>query len=1026
MDIPNVNPRYLTLSSLIALMCAIPTSAQADTLKKTIDFNRDIRPILSENCLQCHGPDKNKRKADLRLDTKAGLFDEIDDTHPVVPGKAAESDLLRRIVTSDEEDHMPPAKSNKSLSPQQVAKIRQWIEEGAEYKGHWAYIPPVRAPEPSVNGNIRNPIDKFILGKLKEQNLQPALEADKVTLCRRVYFDLLGLPPTPAQVDQFTHDSSPDAFEKLVDALLANPHFGERMAVFWLDQVRYADTIGYHSDNPMNVSPYRDWVIAAFNQNMPFDRFTIEQIAGDLLPDSTVSQKVATAYNRLLQTTEEGGAQPREYVAKYAADRVRNVSAVWMAQTMGCCECHDHKFDPITTKEFYGMEAFFADVQEASVGKREPGLPLPTTQQQTEINGIDRTLAATKAKLDASTPELAAAQLAWEKTVSTEVKWDVLDPQTFVVQGESKLKKLDGGVLQTVYKVAATENYVVTARAPANGITGFRLEVLPDEALPSQGPGNAPNGNFVLTDLKIAAVGKDGSASPIALRNASADFSQEGYPVGTLLDSKRKNKKNTGWAVLPQTGKPHQAFFETAKPLDGDGGTSLIFTFDFQSVFPQHTIGKFRLSSTTAPEPCRHAIPNPVRDAVAILPAKRSDAQKKVVATHYRTVSPLLQPLRDQIVSLEQKKQQLLDAMPKCLVTVAGTPRTIHVLARGNWLDDSGAVVAPVVPASMGKLISVQSVDHRPTRLDLAHWIASRDNPLTARVVVNRLWNLFYGRGIARKVDDLGSQGEWPTHPELLDWLAVDFMENGWDLKRMVRLLVTSATYRESSVPTQEQRERDPSNQWLAHQGRFRLDAEFVRDNALAVSGLLVDPVGGKSAFPYQPAGYWSFLNFPAREWQNDKGGGLYRRGLYTHWQRTFLHPSLLAFDAPTREEAVCERTRSNVPQQALTLLNDPTYVEAARVFAEHIVRGATDDQARLELAFRLALARSPKPRESTLLMELLEKHRKEYIAENTAAEKIVSAGEAPVAKDLNPAELAAWTSIARTVLNLHETITRN
>ncbi len=1010
----------------VAVVLSLTVRARGEVPPKAIDFNRDIRPILSENCFQCHGPDKNKRKADLRLDTKAGIFDEIDDTHPVVPGKPADSDLLRRILTPDEDEHMPPAKSNKSLSPSDVAKIKSWIEEGAEYKGHWAYIPPIRAAIPAIVGNIGNPIDPFILAKLKEQNLQPGAEADKITLCRRVYFDLLGLPPTPAQVEAFTHDVSPNAFEKLVDALLANPHFGERMAVFWLDQVRYADTIGYHSDNSMNVSPYRDWVIAAFNQNMPFDRFTVEQIAGDLLPNPTVAQKVATAYNRLLQTTEEGGAQPREYIAKYAADRVRNVSAVWMAQTMGCCECHDHKFDPITTKEFYGMEAFFADVEEAPVGKREPGLPLPTAKQQADIDDLDRTLATTKLKLNAATPELAAAQREWEKSVATEVKWETLEPQTFVVQGESKLKKIESGVLQTTYKVASTENYVLTAHSPIRGITGFRLEALPDDSLPSHGPGNAPNGNFVLTDFKIAVVGKDGKATPVAIQKITADFSQEGYPVAVLLDGKRKNKKNTGWAILPQTGQAHQAFFETVKPLGGEGETNLTFTLDFQSVFPQHTIGKFRLSATTAPQPSRLAMSNEVRASLAIAPEKRTDAQKTALAAHYRTVAPLLQPVRDQIVSIEQKKQQWLDAMPKCLITKATTPRPIRVLTRGNWLDSTGAMVLPTVPVSMGKLSALQPADRRPTRLDLARWIASRDNPLTARVVVNRFWKMFYGQGIARKVDDFGSQGDWPTHPELLDWLAVDFMEHGWDMKRMIRLLVTSATYRKTSVPTKDQRERDPSNQWLAHQGRYRLDAEFVRDNALIVSGLLVDQVGGKSAFPYQPAGYWSFLNFPAREWQNDKGDGLYRRGLYTHWQRTFLQPSLLAFDAPTREEAVCERTRSNVPQQALTLLNDPTYVESARVFAEHILRGASGEQPRLEFAYRQALSRPPRPEESELMLELLHKHRQEYIADNPAAEKIVAAGEAPVAKDLNPAELAAWTSVARTVLNLHEMITRN
>jgi hypothetical protein len=1010
---------------LVVFFCAIAFSARGEGPKQSIDFNRDIRPILSENCYFCHGPDKNKRKADLRLDTKGGLFDEIDDVRPVVPGKPAESDLLRRITTQDEEDHMPPAKSNKSLSAKQVALIKRWIEEGAEYKGHWAYIKPVKVAEPSINGNVKNAIDKFILAKLKEHDLQPGVEADKITLCRRIYFDLLGLPPTPQQVDAFTKDQRPDAYEKLVDELLASPHFGERMAVFWLDQVRYADTIGYHSDNPMNVSPYRDWVIAAFSQNMPFDQFTIEQLAGDLLPNSGVSQKVASAYNRLLQTTEEGGAQPREYEAKYAADRVRNVSAVWMAQTMGCCECHDHKFDPITTKEFYGMEAFFADVMEAPVGKREPGMPLPNVQQQEELKQADEAIADARAKLNVATPELAAAQIEWEKSVATEVKWETLDPQTFTVQGESKLKKLDGGLLQTVYKVGANENYTVTAHTDAKGITGFRLEALPDDALPAHGPGNAPNGNFVLSDIKITATLTGGKPVEIPLRNATADFSQEGFPIATVLDAKRKNRKNSGWAIFPEVGKPHEAFFEVAKPLSGEGGINLTFTLNFQSQFPQHTIGKLRLSCTTAPEPSRKAMPANVRTALAIAAEKRSAEQKETIAAHYRTVAPLLQSKRDEVAALEQKKQQLLDALPKCLVTTAAAPRVIRVLPRGNWLDGSGPVMAPVVPASLGRL-AIEPADRRATRLDLARWIASRDNPLTARVFVNRIWKMFYGQGIARKVDDLGSQGEWPTHPELLDWLAVDFMESGWDIKRAVRQMVTSATYRQTSVPTKEQRERDPANQWLAHQARFRLDAEFVRDNALAVSGLLVDHVGGKSVFPYQPAGYWSFLNFPAREWQNDKGEGLYRRGLYTHWQRTFLQPSLLAFDAPTREEAVCERTRSNVPQQALALLNDPTYVEAARVFAERIVRGASVDGDRLEFAFRQALSRSPKPQEAKLLLDLLEKHRKEYLADPAAAVKLISAGDAPSAKDLNVVEWAAWTSVARTILNLHETITRN
>jgi hypothetical protein len=476
--------------------------------------------------------------------------------------------------------------------------------------------------------------------------------------------------------------------------------------------------------------------------------------------------------------------------------------------------------------------------------------------------------------------------------------------------------------------------------------------------------------------------------------------------------------------VLQQVGKSHEAVFETAEPIGAGDGVMLSITLAFQSQYPQHTIGKLRLSCTTMPQPSRSVIPKDVTVALAIAPEKRSDAQKTAVANHYRSVSPLLQPARQQIAALEAQKQQLLDALPKCLVTIAGSPRPVRVLPRGNWLDVTGMIVQPEVPASMGKVSAGATT--RPTRLDLARWIISRDNPLTARVYVNRLWKMFYGQGLARKVDDFGSQGDWPTHPELLDWLAVDFMESGWDTKRMIRQMVTSAAYRQSSIATKDQRERDPANLWLAHQNRFRLDAEFVRDDVLAISGLLVDRIGGKSVFPYQPAGYWSFLNFPAREWQNDKGDGLYRRGLYTHWQRTFLQPSLLAFDAPTREEAVCERTRSNVPQQALVLLNDVTYVEAARVFADRILRSGEKTGARLEFAYRQALGRSPNEKESKLLTELLEKHLHEYAADEPAARKLLATGDAPAAKDLNASELAAWTSVARTILNLYETITRN
>jgi hypothetical protein len=999
------------LSLLLTTVVFVPAARADVPIPDKVDFNRDVRPILSENCFACHGFDANKRKADLRLDTKEGVA-------AAVKGSKTNDDLVKRIHSTDPDEVMPSPESGKTLTGRQKAVLTRWVEQGAEYKGHWSYITPTRPQVPAVEqpGFTRNPIDRFVLAKLKELNFTPSSEADRVTLIRRLSFDLTGLPPTPEQVKAFVEDKSEGAYEKVVDRLLASPAYGERMAAYWLDLVRYADSIGYHSDNPQNVWPYRDYVINAFNDNKPFDRFTVEQLAGDLVENATLQQKIASAYNRLLQTTEEGGAQPKEYTAKYAADRVRNASSVWLGQTMGCAECHDHKFDPITTKEFYQFEAFFADVTEAAVGKREPGMPVPSPQQEAELKKLDASISAAKETLGAATPELASAQAEWEKQVAAgDVKWATLDPQSWTVAGESKLNKEADGVLKSTYKVGAKENYTITVKLDLKQLTGFRLEALNDADFPAGGPGTAPNGNFVLTELKVAAAGK-----PVKLQNASADFSQEGYPVANAVDG----KNDTGWAVQPQFGKPHTAVFETPMPLAlPEGGATVTFTLEFQSRYPQHNIGKLRLSATDSPSPSRSFVPANVREALAAAPEKRAGQQKQDLAAYYRTIAPQLQPIRDELASLEKRKTERLAGMPTCLVTVSGPPRTVRILARGNWQDDSGPVVEPGVPAAMGKL---DVTGRRATRMDLAKWLVSRDNPLTSRVLVNRLWKLYFGTGISKSHEDLGSQGEWPTHPDLLDWLAVEFMEKGWDVKRMVRLIVTSGAYRQSSQPRRELKDVDPYNRLLARQSRFRIDAEMVRDNALSVSGLLVNKVGGRSVFPYQPAGYWFALNFPTREWQNDGGDNLYRRGLYTHWQRSFLHPSLLAFDAPTREECTVDRPRSNVPQQALALLNDPTYVEAARVFAERIVReGGAAPQDRLNFAFARALNRAPTAGEVAVLTALLEKHGGKYSSDADAAKKLVGTGARPVPTDLNVSELAAWTSIARVILNLHETITR-
>jgi hypothetical protein len=825
---------------LVGVILASPQTAAADDdVPDVVEFNRDVRPILSNYCFTCHGPDNNNRKAKLRLDVEQSAHEDRGGYRVVAAGKPDASELIRRITAKDVSERMPPAKVGKALTARQIAVLQRWVEQGGKYQPHWSLIPVARPALPKLKAGTAavNAIDHFLLARLQQEKLEMSPEADRRTLIRRLSFDLTGLPPTPEEVEFFLNDARPDAYARLVDRLLTSPHFGERLAIYWLDLVRYADTGGYHSDNHRDVAPYRDYVIQAFNSNKRFDDFTVEQLAGDLLPNPTIEQKIASGYNRLLQTTEEGGAQPKEYTAKYAADRVRNTATVWLGLTIGCAECHDHKFDPVKTKEFYRFAAFFADLQERAVGRQDQTL-LPTPAQAALLKQLDGEIGPVQQKLNASTPELEAAQARWEESV----------------------RKTSAGVPKEI----------------------------------------------------------------VAIVNLDA--------------------------------------------------------------------------------------------------AKRNAKQKQDLAKHFRSIAPELKGVRDQLAQLAQQKDALLKSIPSTLISSVQNPRTMRVLPRGNWLDDSGEIVQPGVPEAIVPPLVKQG---RANRLDLAKWLVAPDNPLTARVFVNRLWLLFFGQGLVKTLDDFGSQGTWPAHPELLDWLAVEFRESGWDVKHLVRLMVLSRAFRQTSQVSETLKQRDPYNVLFARQARFRLDAEMVRDNALAVSGLLSLKVGGPSAKPYQPAGYWKYLNFPTREWMSDKDENQYRRGLYTYWCRTFLHPSLLAFDAPTREECTVERTRSNTPQQALVLLNDPTYVEAARVFAERLLHSASNTEERLRLAFRLALQRAPSKAEAKVLTDLVGQHVEQYRKDRAAAQSLVRVGDRSVTASVDVAELAAWTSVTRVILNLHETVTR-
>lgn len=1037
MRLPDLCSLAAPMRAPVAALCLALTASGPLSAADQIEFNRDIRPILSENCFACHGPDAKQRQADLRLDVR----DQAMDHDVLTPGMPETSALLQRINSDDPDLVMPPPESHKSLTLQQKELLTRWIAEGAQYQGHWAYELPQR---PEIPAGVPA-IDYLVERQLQQRGLDFSPEADRRTLARRLSFDLIGLPPTPEEVAQFVADESPDAYETLVERLLASPHYGERMAIGWLDVVRFADTIGYHSDTPRNVWPYRDYVIRAFNENMPFDRFTIEQLAGDLLEGSTQVQQVASCFNRLLLTTEEGGAQAKDYEARMLTDRVRAVGTVWLGQTLGCCQCHDHKFDPATMRDFYSLGAFFADIQEPIIGNPGPGMLVPTVEQAAELAARKSAAAALQAQFDATPDALVIAQREWEQQgrddLAAHAQWTALHPRSATSEkGVAVAIQPDNSVFVGANPDGGADTLTLSIQTTLAGITGVRIDLLPDQRLPAQGPGRAGNGNVVLSEISISR--EDGAAVPLA--RAAATFEQPGFPAAAAIDG--SGEPGNGWAIADAAGQPHALFLELAEPL-GDGA-ALPLTINLrQNHGENHVLGKFRVSATTQPLPLQlpkmSAPPAEIANLLRREPQKLDNDQRAKLTAHFKATTPLLADLRNQLAAANKAAADYEATIPRCLTSVSmSTPRTVRFLPRGNWMDDSGPVMQPALPAFLANGLganvpdtsSVRDTDNQPrlTRLDLARWLVDRHNPLTARVFVNRLWKQFFGIALSRNTDDLGSQGEWPIHPALLDWLAVEFMDSGWDVKHMVRTIVTSRTYRQSSTATPEQLAADPDNRLLARQSRFRLDAELVRDNALAVSGLLVPTIGGPSAKPYQPAGYWENLNFPVREYHPDTNANQYRRGLYTWWQRTFPHPSMIAFDAPSREECTADRTRANIPQQALVLLNDPTYVEAARVLAARALaadRGApsrSDVDSCITWVWQQALQRDPRPDELAVAREVFEKHRAEFAADPAAAADLLKVGLSPLPDNVDAATLAAWTSVARIVLNLHETITRS
>ncbi|MBL8763956.1 MAG: PSD1 domain-containing protein [Phycisphaerae bacterium] len=1160
-------------------------------------YGRDIRPILSDRCFKCHGPDEGSRQAKLRLDDRDAATAPREHGAAVIPGDAGSSALWKRISAHQAEEVMPPPTAGKKpLSETEKDLLRRWIDAGAEYEPHWAFVPPRRPEVPALpdRGWARNPIDAFVGHRLGEEAMRPSPEADRETLARRVFLDLTGLPPTPAEIDAFLGDESDGAYERLVDRLMNEEPYqtrmAERLAAPWLDQARYADTNGIHMDAGRQMWLWRDWVIEAYRRNMPFDQFVTEQMAGDLIPGATVEQQVASGFNRNHVTTDEGGAIAEEYLVEYAAERTATTGSVFLGLTLGCARCHDHKFDPVSMAEFYSLYAYFNSIEEPGLYSQlpdpqrafEPFIVVPTVEQRARRSELDSELAELRSRIAAPTPEEEAQRSEFFAVVrrTTGVDWaptSVIGVRS--VAGATLTQQSDGSILASGDNPAKDE-YRIVLRTDAKGLRMIALEALRDASLPMGRVGRAPNGNAVLSGIEAEAVSvADPSIkSPIRLSWAWADVEQ-GDGDYRVVNAIRPGGRE-GWAVAAhQREGDRAAMFLSEEPFGFEGGTEIHVSLRFESHYAQHAFGRVRLSVGSisneglawlptgesawfavgpfmpgsadeayekdfgpehatalefdhgfgagnaywryAPNLADGRLNNDVSNGLAVTYAGRvihsptarrvevslgsddgfrlylngnevagkkvdrslaADQDKavldlvpgrnvvvfKVVNTggiggmFWRAVptegtlsndlvavllpdtarttdrtdragvawklqfSPRYRELSDAIARAETSAKELEAAYPKTMVMKElSTPRPTFVLKRGAYdKPDLSRPVARGVPAALGKLPEGAP----PHRLGLAQWLVSPEHPLVARVAVNRMWEMLFGHGIVRTTEDFGYQGEWPTHPELLDWLAVDFREHGWDVRRVLRLMVTSATYRQRSRVRPEIVAKDPDNRLLAFFPRSRLAAEQIRDQALYVSGLLVERSGGPSVKPYQPEGLWqevAMLQSNTRVYERGKGDELWRRSMYTYWKRAAPPPSLMTFDAPTRETCTIRRIATNTPLQALVLWNDVQYVEAARGLAQRVLSAGGDDRSRLTLLVRLCAGRRPGDEEMNALTAALEGFRERFRASPEDAMKLLSVGESPRAEGMDVSELAAWAVLANATLSMDSAITK-
>ena len=1000
----------------------------------SIDFARDIESILIKRCSECHGPDQQKSK--LRLDSRTAALQPGKSGHPaLVPGQPEESELIKRITTSDPDDVMPP--KGARLTEQEVANLRQWIQEGATWpevdiRRHWAFVTPARPTPPAVSrtGWAQNEIDRFVLARLEKERLSPQVEADRYTLARRLYLDLTGLPPSWNEVQTFVNDTSPNAYEKLVDRLLASPHYGEHMARGWLDLARYADSNGYQVDLARSIWPYREWVINAFNRNQPFDQFTIEQLAGDLLPNPTLEQKIATGFNRNTKINDEGGGDAEEYRVKAVKDRVATVGTAWLGLTLNCAECHTHKYDPISHDEYYQFYAFFNNTTDGGNYNVAPTIEVPKPDLSDSLSYVSNRLAQTKRDLATADQNLSTEQKQWEKLVGKKGDvWRVLNLTNAFSNGGSSYTNLPDGSLLGFGVNPIYDTITVDADIDLTGVTAVLLEVLPDPSLPKNGPGRwGSSGNFILDEFSLSAVPKSGprpAETNLVFSKATADWAQRYYRAEHAID---RNPK-TGWAIGPQFGQRHFLIAELKSPAGYKGGTRLSFRFDHYHG-SSHCIGRFRLSVTTEKNPdALWPVPTDIRQIVATKPSHRTAEQAKQLAAFYHGASPTIRNLEREQFRLEQRAKELASPKSTTLVVQERSepkPRPSYIHLRGDFLT-KGKEVTAGIPAVFPSL----RADQPANRLALAKWLVDPTHPLTARVTVNRFWERYFGTGLVKTSEDFGRQGEAPSHPELLDWLSTEFIRTGWDVKAMQKLIVMSATYRQDAATDAARLEKDFYNRLLSRGPRFRMDAEMIRDHALAVSGLLNPKVGGPSVYPVQVPNLWKEIGFlrpeiGMDEWPASEGPDLYRRAVYTFWRRVCTYPTFATFDAPSREVCVSRRPRTNTPLQALAALNEPTLLEAARVFAQRVLtEGGKDDDARLVFGFRLCVGREPTATEQARLHKFLNQQLKSFRWDKSAAQTLIQVGSAERPTTLDARKLAAWMMMANVLFNLDETLTK-